>query len=195
MDQVRSKFLAEASQQLFATGSTTSAHLSAERNGLHSGLRDSSKGTDFSSCRACGTIWVPGLSMELKTTLPVTQGKRSTPGVSSTRTTITTVSCNACGRVARHVQLYERKSRSTRRTQQAASAIPPIAPDHATTVEEVTEQSATGTPRSTPSESKLSSKQRAKARKDRSGLQALLKGSKESNPSAPKLSFMSLMKQ
>lgn len=197
MDLARSRFLREASHQLFQADSSTSAHLSAEQLGLQSGIKGIKAEKDLRCCKACGTIWISGLSMDLKMATLRRKGKQPKVPAQQICAPATTISavCLACGKSTRQVSQGKLRSSTSKKARSTASgrtmplSNPAVHKEPPAGAAAVQPSQATSQP-----EPKLSSKQRAKARKDRDGLQALLNRSRPDQPST-KLSLKDFMKR
>lgn len=184
MDQVRASFLAHASQKLFTVCPTTSAHLSLQSLELQ---RARGNNLDRDICKSCGTLSVSGVTSERRPSGPL--GTRDRKAVSSSPKEphgFWIDKCTRCGRETWHQYMLRRKpsARRHRKSDEATSATtrPPSPVQHS------------GVQRSSAPEPKLSNKKRAKARNDRSSLQALLSKSNQVQRSTT-LSFSDLMKK
>lgn len=190
MGDARHSFLATASQQLFESSPTTSAHLSAENVNLQR-VHQRFRGLG-GCCRSCGTLAIPGVTSSLVTSrISGEPGpKRRMKQKSFTSRSTTIQQCLACGRHTK--ETITKPNKSVRAI--STTVVPPLqAPAQPPPAASVPDSPGEGSkPPST--EPKVSSKKRAKARKDREGLQALLNKAKPSaGPS--KLNFMDMMKR
>lgn len=185
MDKVRSEFLAHASQQLFPACPSTSAHLSFQNLELGRS-KVLSNGSD-KVCGGCGTLVLPGVNGSQRFERP--KGRRSTTRTAQAPAGTKRIwisHCSSCGRDTRH-EFSSSKPPSARRRGLVSESVKP-AVGCTTKTHQVKDQP------SLKQESKLSSKKRAKARNDRSSLQALLSKAR-STPSSTTLTFSDLSKR
>ena len=185
-DQRRGAFLSEASQLLFASSSSTSAYLSSQRVTLERAQqpRSNFKG----ACAGCGTLALPGLTVsDVKKHSPE-NAKRGKPRAAShpapTRS-LRRQKCNVCGRITTsHVDKSKKAARSSTRqdTEIDRTKIPLEA-----------KQAPASQQHQEPKSMSVNSKKRAKARKDREGLQALLNKNKQPSTKAD-LNLMDFMR-
>ena len=185
MDKLTSNFLSQASRHLIAASPSTSAHLSFTNIDLQT-----SRGLQFDSsvCQSCGTLSIPGRTSSLRKKGSSDGARRK--GDSSTLPSTSQVwaaRCNACGRDTRLKSSSMKPSSARSRRTVVESAVQSKVPTSTLPERGSDKPSAAQEP-------KLSSKRRAKARNDRSSLQALLSNTRASS-STPKLSFSDLMKR
>jgi hypothetical protein len=184
MDKVTSDFLSQASQHLFAASPSTSAHLSF--NNLELQVNKGRQG-DSSVCRSCGSFSVLGRTGGSR--MVGAKGGGSGVGRPTTRHTTSSVwisKCTICNRNTRFKSSSIKPPSARKGRHVAESVVEPVA--------SVPTSSDRSNKTSDSHEPKLSSKKRAKARNDRSSLQALLKKS-DTTPSTTRLSFGNLMKR
>jgi len=179
---LRRRFLQESATRMFLASPSTSRHLSAEDMELRKIDPDQADPPASARCQACGSLLVPDWTA---TTKLFSRPTRKTPpqsavteAASSTRRLVRR--CKSCHRFTKQQTTGVIKPRGWR--QPAAMGV------RQSRIEESPPKE--GKARSGPN---VSSKKRAKARRDREGLQALLDRSKATKPSAA-LSLMDLMK-
>lgn len=171
---------------LFLSSPSTSRHLQSQSTELaHSLPSLKTLPRSREACTACGNLFAPGWTTETTITPRVGRRRqRTTPQKALVRSKLVSNLCLVCHRTTREVGVFKvdigkRQSKSSK-----TPAIASAASTEKTSLDKsVVEQPA-----------KTSSKRRAKARKDREGLQALLSKSAQNKP-APSLSFMDLMKR
>ena len=177
----RTGFLQESARMLFLSSPSTSRYLSSQKNDLVLSGTARKQVRVKDACTACGSLLVPAWTSDAKAVTG--KFKRGTDGTSKPkehRNRIVCSRCSTCNRITKDVvkvQLPPRKSLSK-----------PVAfhtkQEEADPHEEIVAEQP----------SKVTSKRRAKARKDREGLQALLSKSTQSKPSRS-LSLLDLMKR
>ena len=177
-NQQRARFLTRASQHLFATSPSTSAHLSSEHIAFSRSTQN--RMVIEQACGGCGTLAVHGVTTS---TVP----KKKFPGHGpknakrTDRPRSMRTSCHTCRRV-------------TKRTLSVAPK--PKRHSLKSTTAEIVEKPVDNPPalaKQSTSDVKTNSKKRAKARKDREGLRALLDKPQESSM-RPNLSLMDFRK-
>ena len=191
LQNARARFLENAARAYTQTDSATSSHLITQLNSVNvQGGKISSE--DF-SCRACGTIQLPGLTSSTTIAGEVSEEKRSSREMAKRKVTQVNgksvqITCLKCHHYVKHA--LPRSVQCSRKTvpSQDKTALPPTS----------NEDAAKSTPTSTSHKSATSnagSRQRAKARKG--GLQAMLEKSKQNlMPSSETgLDLMDFMKQ
>jgi hypothetical protein len=176
----RSRFLQDSARALFLSGTSTSRYLMIERSQLMHATENK-----LDSCSACGSLLLPGWTASYglastKTKLKSTRNAKSREEQAHQKTRY--LKCEVCHRVTKATVTFPLKSKQKRMMQNErgpkAQSVAPPAP------ESVPEKST----------KTLSSKQRAKARRDREGLQSLLNRSSQ-NRTASTLNLMDLMKK
>ena len=180
-DLIRESFLEKASRQMFAASPSTSAHIAAENISLNRSVKPNNNYTQ--TCGGCGTLAVPcwtsstlaGAKRGKLAGTPSSQRKQLQPKSASRK-------CKICGSVTK---LSHHNSQKPKR-----HASEPVKP---TKVESPTAEVPLSIPQRPTSDSKVSSKKRARARKDREGLQALLNKNKGAS-ATPALDLMDFMK-
>ena len=178
-DGLQAAFLENSSRYLAVSSPTTSAHLMTERLALNSnGERASTKALRGNVCNACGTLiilgWNAMMGQRQQTTSTATQKQ-----IRKSRRKLIQV-CRVC----------------LRETVNALAVIPnPVKATQPRSSASMTSNQATEAPRgASKGAEKASSKQRAKARKEKSGLQALLNKSKQDSATSSTLDLMDFMK-
>jgi hypothetical protein len=172
MDDARNKFLRGAAQTMCASSPSTSAFLAAQRQSTR-------EIPEKEFCLICGAVNMKTWQIKSRKTRRAQKNKNSKEKRSRHDARFATRSCNTCGRVSK--QSLEHQPRLTKQTRvDSLQKLPERR------VERVPSESTT------VSQTKLSSKKRAKARKDREGLQALLNRSKSEHSS--RLTLTDLMK-
>lgn len=174
-------FLQDSARMLFLSSPSTSRHLSAQRIELVQSETPQRQLRVRDVCTACGTLLVSAWTTETKsvtTRIRLPQNGNAKPKKVRHRTT--TSRCSACNRVTKDVV-----------------EVPPIPRQRQTkpvVVDEMKEEAIPHEEPVTEQSSKVTSKKRAKARKDRQGLQALLSKSSQNKPSRS-LNLTDLMKR
>lgn len=186
--KARAEFLRASSRMLFSSSPSTSRHLQSQSTELPQSLRPSkTPAQQRDACTACGNLFIPGWTTETKIfTRGARRRQRSTSQKTLVRSTLVSNLCLVCHRTTREVAVFKtdiRKSQSKPRKAPAIASTASIEKTLPLPDESMVEQPV-----------KTNSKKRAKARKDRDGLQALLSKSAKNKP-APSLSFMDLMKR
>ncbi|ETN41711.1 uncharacterized protein HMPREF1541_03647 [Cyphellophora europaea CBS 101466] len=183
MDKAKVDFLNHASQQLCLSSPSTSAYLSMN---LDLQFNNQTNQTRTRSCKSCGTSNAAGFTSEENISISArAQSKGQRKRSQQDRLATWTSHCLICGRNTKHSFTARAKPASSMKGALPIKASQePLSPAPTTV----------GLNPQASHEPKLSSKKRAKARKDREGLQALLNKTKlAAVPS--KLSFMDLMKK
>lgn len=181
MESARASFLRKAAHLTNSRSPSTSAHLVAERQALTRSSQACAPPQRLYECQRCGTF---AISIWKAKSATIKSSKKSSSrkplAEPSTRTVVRR--CSACGNVAK--LLTDRKVKSARSLKVQLS--PPTL--------------AVPEPRASPTSSiqirdepKLSSKKRAKARKDREGLQVLLNRRRPSSVT-PQMSLTDFMR-
>ena len=183
-------YLSRASDLLANSSPSTSAYLGSQQTEIqHRDGKPVLGGMRHRMCLACGTLMVPGvtcISSRGKPT-PTNVKTRSTQGSGPQIHAKLVQNCKVCHKktVAPDFPAETQTSYHDKKSKPSISetaAIPSVAINNP----------ASG---AKPSSAKTSSKQRAKARRDASGLQALLNKSKAStNSTPPPLELMDFMK-
>ena len=181
-------YLTRVSELLATSSPTTSAYLGSQQNEVQ--LRDGKSlldGVHHQMCLTCGTLMVPGLTCISSRGKPIPKkGRPKTGHLGPPIHAALVQTCRVCHRktVAPVVPADIKASYHDKKTYPSMSqraALPSAANHNAASVAE-------------PSSARTSGKQRAKARKDKSGLQALLNKNKASTNSTPPLDLMDFMK-
>jgi hypothetical protein len=158
----RSSFLENAARYMFARSPSTSAHLSSESLALTSLIRDKETSGDKAVCQSCGTIaleaWKP-----LPVTAVVRQASRRISNTARPSRRIAVRRCVACGKLSK-LQLEARQKPGRSKKLELTQPRP---------IKKALSPAPTSSAHP-DQETKLSSKKRARARKDREGLRELL---------------------
>lgn len=131
-------------------------------------------------CSGCGTILLPQWTMERTFRTKKVESKGKNHNRKSLRSKVLSQRCSTCYRVTKTTALLVPNTRTTKEKPSEVS-------------DERREEAPTPVP-NTNKEIKSSSKKRAKTRKDREGLQALLKKSEKASLT-PTLNLIDLMKK
>lgn len=178
--KTRVDYLQASARILFLSSPSTSRHLSFQ--GLELAELQTPPGEHQSSeaCSACGNLLTPGWTTRTKAVTRLLKRRQvTTPEKESARGKTISKQCQVCYRTSRETKTLQPDTRKRQSRQSAASRKPVQEPIQYQPVEK---------------SSKVSSKKRAKARKDCEGLQALLNKSTQNKPS-PSLNLMDLMKR
>ncbi|KAI1614890.1 hypothetical protein EDD37DRAFT_630495 [Exophiala viscosa] len=181
MQETRIGFLQESARMLFLSSPSTSRYLSAQRNEVVLSGTARKRVRIKGACTACGSLLVPAWTSDTKAvTGKVKRGTDGTSKPDELRNRVVSSRCSTCNRITKDVVKVQLTSRKSLTKPFALQAKQEEAVPHE---ELVAEQP-----------SKVTSKRRAKARKDREGLQALLSKSAQNKPSRG-LNLMDLMKR
>lgn len=176
--ELRARFLESSSDALFLSSISTSRYLGTQRAQLML-----SNGTRNDSCSACGNLLLPGwtTSFGLAPTRLRSAAKPRDGGEDS-RQKSRHLRCGACCRVTKETVTYSLKTRKKGVTPtEKAPSVQPVVQSGP----ELLPEKSTKT---------MSSKQRAKARRDREGLQSLMNRSSQ-NRATPTLNLLDLMRK
>ena len=179
----RLKFLQDSARVVFLAAPSTSRQLLRESKELRNTTSPPVPDRPSDVCAACGNILLPGRGMLSSILTSRTKpGKKNQGGKPEMRRKVLFKRCSVCLRATK-----------TARTVEAPSA---KELQHCTKSTDSCVKLATfaTTESCSRSPAKSSSKKRAKARKDRDGLQALLRNTMQSK-AAPTLTLSDLMKQ
>jgi hypothetical protein len=179
--KTRVDFLQASARTLFLSSPSTSRHLSLQ--GLELADLQTPSGVFKSSeaCSACGNLLTPGWTTRSKTITRVLKRRQvTTPEREPTRRKTISKQCQVCHRTSRQTKILQLDTRKRQSRPTEASRKPIEEP--------IQDQPAV------EKSSKVSNKKRAKSRKDREGLQALLNKSTQ-NKASPGLNLMDLMKR
>ena len=162
MEGARASFLDKAAHLTCSRSPSTSAHLISERQALTRSLQNGARSASAQACQRCGTIatsvWKPKRA--------TTKSTKKSPGLKPLPKLIVRAvmrRCDACGKVAK---LSVDPKAAPSRSLKVRRSLPTLAGP-----ELRSSPTSDALPREEP---KLSSKKRAKAKKDREGLQAML---------------------
>lgn len=180
---IRSQFLYSSAQALFLSSPSTSQHLLRER--VQMDREDNKIIPDKMGhvCLACGNFLLSGWTTSTKL---VSRGKKSTANINkrapeTSRVISKYLKCSTCGRTTKQRSEVRVNKQRARHGQAEPPNLDTKAPAVVADIKPTTP-------------SKLTSKQRAKARKDREGLQALLGRTSQTAPT-PRLNLMDMMKR
>lgn len=174
----RSRFLQGSAHALFLSSTSTSRYLMTEKSQLMHATE-----TKPDSCLACGSPLLAGWTASFGLASTKLKSTRNTKGrEEQARHKTRYLKCEVCHRVSKATVTYPLKSKHKRmmqddkgpKLQLVAQPVPESVPEKSTKA--------------------MSSKRRAKARRDREGLQNLLNRSSQ-NRTAPTLNLMDLMKK
>lgn len=175
MDDVRQRFLHSAAQRLCRTSPSTSAYLSTQ--GLSTNQLGSTKDSQQSIfCGTCGSLNTK--AWNIKPATSETCGKEATTRPTNARPVkrVALRRCHVCGRLSKAAFDH---TPGPVKAEKLSGSKPP--------------RDSSPIPSSTVQQAKLSSKKRAKVRKDREGLQALLNKTKSAHSSS-RMTLMDFMK-
>ena len=179
--KTRVDFLQASARILFLSSPSTSRHLSFQGLELADLQTPSGAYQSREACSACGNLLTPGWTSRTKAVTRLLKRRQVTrPEKEQARGKTISKQCQVCLRTSRETRILQL---DTRKRQSRPSA------DFRKPVEEPIQDQPV-----VEKSSKVSSKKRAKARKDREGLQALLNKSTQNKPS-PSLNLMDLMKR
>jgi RNase P subunit RPR2 len=195
MDRLRQQYLLAAAESLLVSSPSTSAFLAMQRGqsttNQHSIQATDSHRTGF--CQSCGTMQIPGVTVRTKRAGP--------KGCTIRRQSVThrrVAKSGQCQKCRKSTPMtFEQQRRGPRApkahgnqqlamTRTTTTAIPALPTQKLDIVQTTQTQSH--------QEGKFSSKKRAKVRKDRAGLQALL-GKSTTTPTNQTLSFADFLKK
>ena len=177
----RLSFLQTSARTLFLSSPSTSRHLLTQSTELAHSQNAHFRTNPEDACAACGSLLLPGWSTSISLAPERSKTRRGACSVEKHIHTKRLVrKCSTCDRITKGKVAYRPKHSKIKATTAAASQ---------TAVEGI----AVTKPASEKS-NRTSSKKRAKARKDRQGLQALLDRSLQ-NKSSPRLDLMDLMQK
>lgn len=181
----RTQFLLSSAQALLLSSPSTSRYLMREGHAVGSIDPQPSRLTTENGCAACGSLLLPGWTSStrmISRKMRSSRNDRSDDATTPTRV-IKSSQCLICRRVTK--QQSEMKVKVKRGTFASSKDATQVTSGHDISLKPSTTLAL---------QPKLSSKQRAKARKDRDGLQALLNRTAQTS-SQPSLSFMDMMKR
>jgi hypothetical protein len=180
--ELRRMFLENAARNLFALTPATSKQLMLEHHEVGFSTSAYASPEMCAYCSACGSILLPQWTMDITFTTKQIKIIRKVGGEKILRSKIRSQRCRKCRRITRtRVQIPHNRNKSK----------PELVKAPQTGQEEITSLDAGP---ETETTSKQSSKKRAKGRKDREGLRALLNKSVQSR-TAPSLNLTDLMKR
>lgn len=181
MEAVRVRFMEKAAHLSYTRSPSTSAHLLVEKQALMRSSPTSMRSQSVQACQRCGTIalsvWKPQRAVAKSTKK---SSRRKSPAKHMIKTVVRR--CDACGRVAK---LSIDPKAQLPRSLKVRDSLSVLAGSEFHSF-----PSSNFQPREEP---RLSSKKRAKARKDREGLQAMLHKQKP-KLAAGQMTFMDFMK-
>jgi hypothetical protein len=159
------------------------------------------------ACTACGNLLLPGWTTKTEVATiqvkhrpgerqrqrPQDERERDRHREAKVRQLVVSRRCSFCHRVTRETADKHLRAKLNKERQSNSTAAAPISGEKITRNQE-TATADERTTTETAAVAKLSSKKRARARKDREGLQALLNKSAQ-NKAGPSLGLMDLMKR
>jgi RNase P subunit RPR2 len=195
MDRLRRQHLLAAAESLLVSSPSTSAFL-AMQCGQSIPDQYSTEATDTHRtgfCQSCGTMQIPGVTVRTKRVVP--KGRTSRRQAVNQKSMTKQRQCLKC-RNSMPMTLEQQKRRPKAPATPANSQLATTKTTAAATPALPMQTSDTTQATSTQGqqEGKVSSKKRAKARKDRAGLQALL-GKPTAVPANRSLSFADFLKK
>ncbi|EXJ94113.1 hypothetical protein A1O1_02506 [Capronia coronata CBS 617.96] len=195
LQDVRTRFLQSSARMIFLASPSTSRHLSYQSSELeHTRSHGTTSRAARTVCEACGTLLLPGWTASTRFgTQRTTTTSQATVDEKIRRKTVS-LKCSACHRVTKQTAEIKPNARGSRRLKPPVRGQKRLQPSVPGDQEKETVHDELSTDNSADKSTKLSSKKRAKARKDRQGLQALLNKSAQ-NRSRPTLNLMDLMKR
>lgn len=180
--QLRANFLERSALTLFLSAPATSWTLARETEELlHVHIPAVSHGSR-QCCTACGVILLSPWTVETKIATTKVRFGKTSKGKKIMRRKVRAQRCSTCRRVMKSIAIFDPSIR--RREDQSVSK----ADDHFNKLE------ASSSDATLERTNKPSSKKRAKARKDREGLQALFNNSAQTR-AAPSLNLTDLMRK
>ncbi|EXJ55355.1 hypothetical protein A1O7_08282 [Cladophialophora yegresii CBS 114405] len=180
---LRVKFLQQSAFNLFLSTPATSRQLMRESQALGHEASSQLPNRGQLVCAACGTILLPQWTMKSKIRAKRTRrGRKGLNHEKVTRQKVRSHCCSLCDNVTKNVIAIASSPRKDKK-QPAAAAPAQSSLENIMRAEPVLE-----------SNTKSTSKKRAKARKDREGLQALLHKSAQTK-TPPSLNLLDLMKK
>ncbi len=178
--QLRSNFLEAAARTLFLSAPAISRTLMRETEELHTTILAVSVENKH-CCTTCGSILVPPWTAETKfATKKMKIGKAGRDRKLFRRSKVRAQRCSICHRVTKTTIMFDPGARRGR--------------DKSPSVHENHSNDAPSLDATMERTNKTTSKKRAKARKDREGLQTLLNNSVQTR-AAPSLNLMDLMRR
>ncbi|EHY54055.1 hypothetical protein HRR83_004703 [Exophiala dermatitidis] len=183
--ELRTKFLHNSARMILLSSPSTSRYLAHQSVELDYAQSTKSSSSAETVCAACGNLLLPGWTASTRIVTRTTATTSKTTSRSNNRKKILSRRCATCQRISKQVADISVDARRRRRTPAASVS------EHRHMDVVPAESPAESAPEKT---TKTSSKKRAKARKDREGLQALLNKSAQ-NKTGPSLNLMDLMRQ
>lgn len=178
--RLRHSFLQQSAQMLFLSTPAISRQLMCESHELGGALSIATPNNEKNVCSSCGTFLLPQWTMERTFRTKKVESRGKNHPRKSRRSKVLSQRCSTCYRVTKNtaslvLNVRSRREKSLEITHEPHGELPPPVP-------------------TTDRASKSCSKKRAKTRKDREGLQALLKKTEQTNIT-PNLNLMDLMKK
>ncbi|KAL2416669.1 hypothetical protein ABEF95_015052 [Exophiala dermatitidis] len=184
--ELRTKFLHNSARMILLSSPSTSRYLAHQSVELDYAQSTKSSSSAENVCAACGNLLLPGWTASTRIVTRITASRsKTTPRSNNDRKKILSRKCITCQRVSKQVADISVGARRRRPTSAASVS------DRRHMDVVPAESPAESAPEKT---TKTSSKKRAKARKDREGLQALLNKSAQ-NKTGPSLNLMDLMRR
>lgn len=181
MESTRASFLEKAAHLTYTRSPSTSAHLISEQQALARSTQAVTRSQNTDACQRCGTL-ATGVWKSKSATVRRTKSSSSRKPLPTPTMRTMVRRCDACGNVAK-LSIQPKVKPSPLRKVQTSSATLAAPDSHSSPSSSVRARD----------EPKLSSKKRAKARKDRDGLQVLLNKKKPSSTTQP-MTLMDFMK-
>lgn len=183
MQDVRTKFLQSSARMILLSSPSTSRYLSSQSVELeHSRAILPSTGRE-NVCAACGNLLVPGWTSSMRTATEKEATKPRLVSEFKIRRRKLSQKCSSCHRISKQTTELKPNPRNLRRRPAVSTHATGKAAHEELPAEDAADKST-----------KVSSKKRAKARKDRQGLQALLDKSTQNKPRGG-LNLMDFMKR
>jgi hypothetical protein len=181
----RLNFLQDSARLLYLSSPSTSRTLMVESVAADATRAKSS--VSFEACASCGSLLLLGSTASRKVIYQ--RSKKPRGGKRLLKQCSQSLTCRVCGRISKAPLIYQGRTKTISKADPATDAMPVVRISNPETAQVVgTRTEVTEKP------TKHSSKQRAKVRKDRAGLQSLLNQSAQ-HKVLPSLGFMDLMKK
>lgn len=182
VDAARKRFLNQSANLLVSSSPSTSAFLSAQTHTLFTSTPGNFEQVS-ETCIVCGSQLNPELATDVDAKIRIQKSSAANVVGTGNTTRLKLQPCHTCGRTIKNRLLVQQ----TTSAHDQAQHLP--AEDS-----KVRNSTHAGQNHGQSSEGRLSGKKRAKARKERQGLQALLDKSKKQSATAPSLNLMDFLK-
>ncbi|EXJ92369.1 hypothetical protein A1O3_00919 [Capronia epimyces CBS 606.96] len=183
VQDLRTRFLQRSARIILLSSPSTSRHLSSQSVELQHSRSSLTSSAANNVCAACGSLLLPGWTVSTRSATQTAVAKPQTTAQKKIRRKILSRKCSSCHRVSRQTAEIKKDVRSLTRQPQISSRLNEKPVRDELPADAAQEKST-----------KLSSKKRARARKDREGLQSLLDRSAQ-NKSSLGLSLMDFMRR